>query len=327
MRVSVIVPVFNDETHLAQAVESVIAQTSGDWEVLIVDDGSTDGTRAVADRLAEVDSRITVVSPGRNIGIPAARNFAMAHARGELIALLDSDDYLREDFIERCVELFDGAEAAGSNPGVIACDAMVHGPDGVTGILWSERCGWCDDITLDRLVERNYVFARALVRREAIERVGGFSVECAVRFEGRYAAADDFDLWMRIAEAGWSIVTTREPLAYYRWPDMGRSRSPGVVALAYLRACERALDRGALDRHQRHVIRTHVRHNRALIRRGQVVDALGESRLRDAARVAPAAAVSGAVAFLQAPSRWGEWFGDLRPSRRPGSTPAQPARP
>src|SRR4051794_8997762 len=119
-RVSVIIPVYNDEANLGEAVESVMGQTFTSWEVLVVDDDSTDGTPALAASLAARDSRVRVLHPGRNVGAPAARDFALRHARGELIALLDSDDYFLPGYLERCVTLFDEAADAGRRPGIVA---------------------------------------------------------------------------------------------------------------------------------------------------------------------------------------------------------------
>lgn len=88
---SVVVPTYNHEAFLAEAVESVLAQTFTDWKMVIVNDGSTDGTPAVADALAARDARIRVIHQP-NAGLPAARNRGMERCTGRWIALLDSDD-------------------------------------------------------------------------------------------------------------------------------------------------------------------------------------------------------------------------------------------
>ena len=90
--VSVLMPVFNAEATLERAVASVMAQDFADWELLLADDGSADGSQALAQRLAATDGRIRVLASAVNTGAAAARNRALAAARGRYIAFLDSDD-------------------------------------------------------------------------------------------------------------------------------------------------------------------------------------------------------------------------------------------
>lgn len=98
--ISVIMPAFNVEKYIARSVESVLAQTYGDYELLIVDDGSTDGTGKTADALAETDGRIVVIHQA-NGGAAAARNRGLDAAKGEFVAFLDADDLWDEAFLEK----------------------------------------------------------------------------------------------------------------------------------------------------------------------------------------------------------------------------------
>ena len=93
---SIIMPVYNVERYLEQAVESVKAQTMTDWELIMIDDGSTDGSGLIADRMADDDNRIKVIHQ-QNLGVSAARNRGLREASGELIGFVDSDDYLEPD--------------------------------------------------------------------------------------------------------------------------------------------------------------------------------------------------------------------------------------
>src|SRR6266511_4686800 len=134
-RITVIVPARNAEPYLGQTLESVLGQTYGDWEAVVADDASTDGTRAVAESFAaRHPDRIKVVALKRNYGPALARNAAVrASSGGELLALLDADDWWREDYLERQVGLYDAATAAGRRVGIVACNALIAGPDGLTG--------------------------------------------------------------------------------------------------------------------------------------------------------------------------------------------------
>ena len=89
--VSVITPAYNAERYIEHTLESALRQTFREFELLVVDDGSTDGTAAIAQRYAEKDARFRVLRQ-TNRGIAAARNLAMRRARGRYLALLDSDD-------------------------------------------------------------------------------------------------------------------------------------------------------------------------------------------------------------------------------------------
>lgn len=90
--VSVIMPSFNTERFIAEAIDSVVAQTVADWELIVVDDASTDATAAIAAGYQQRDSRIRLIAQQRNQGPASARNRGLDAARGELIAFIDSDD-------------------------------------------------------------------------------------------------------------------------------------------------------------------------------------------------------------------------------------------
>jgi glycosyltransferase involved in cell wall biosynthesis len=107
-QVSIILPFFNAKSFLAEAIASVAAQTFSDWELLLVDDGSTDASSDIAQRHANSDpSRIFVIrhEGGLNRGLPATRNLGLQHARGELIALIDADDVWRPEKLEHQVKI------------------------------------------------------------------------------------------------------------------------------------------------------------------------------------------------------------------------------
>ena len=92
MKFSIIIPTYNREHELPRAIESVLKQTYQDWELIIVDDGSTDGTREVTTRYSGNDQRIHLVQHSRNKGVNAAKNTGISHAKGSWISILDSDD-------------------------------------------------------------------------------------------------------------------------------------------------------------------------------------------------------------------------------------------
>lgn len=116
-RISVIMPAYNAVAFLRRSVGSVISQTYQDWELVLIDDGSVDGTAELADELANGDERIRVIHQ-RNAGVSCARNSGMAAARGEFISFLDADDEYLPDFLSELLAAADenGADcAAGSH--------------------------------------------------------------------------------------------------------------------------------------------------------------------------------------------------------------------
>jgi glycosyltransferase involved in cell wall biosynthesis len=302
-RVSVLVPVHNAGPFLAEALESVLAQSYPSWEAIVVDDASSDGSVEVARSYAARDPRVRAVPLPANVGVAAARNAGAAVARGSLLALLDQDDRWLPSYLSRCVAAFD---AAGPRVAVVACDAQLWQDGRPLGETYFDRFGRVSRVDLDVMMERNAVHARALVSREAFEAVGGFDPACL--------ASDDFDLWMRLLEAGWSVETVPEALTVFRLHDASQSRDQRRMSEGTIAAYSRSIARGALTPGQRAAARRRVRHHRALLARERVRSAQGP--LAVAASVSRAAPL-GLVAFLQAPSRWGEWLGGTPSARRP----------
>ena len=97
--ISVIVPVYNVEPYLRKCLDSIVNQTYRDFEILIIDDGSTDGSGRICDEYAEKDSRIKVFHT-ENRGLSCARNLGLAEAKGEWIGFVDSDDWIEPDMYE-----------------------------------------------------------------------------------------------------------------------------------------------------------------------------------------------------------------------------------
>ena len=104
--ISVVIPVFNVEKYLEKCVDSVLVQSYDNFEVILIDDGSTDSSGKICDRYAEKDSRISVYHK-LNGGLSDARNYGVAHANGDLISFIDSDDYVTADYLDYLWYLMD----------------------------------------------------------------------------------------------------------------------------------------------------------------------------------------------------------------------------
>jgi glycosyltransferase involved in cell wall biosynthesis len=187
--VSVIVPAYNAEATLAAALRSVLQQSVPPLEILVVDDGSSDGTSDVARRFSP---EVRLIQQ-RNGGPGAARNAGIRAARGAWIGLLDADDTWLPTKLERQLALDDDERI-----GVIACLSDKPG----------QACP--PEIGFDHLWASNLlVNSTVLLRRVAWEEVGAYDEARAL------ISVEDYNLWLRIAAAGWRILTRQEVLARY----------------------------------------------------------------------------------------------------------------
>jgi glycosyltransferase involved in cell wall biosynthesis len=190
-RVSVIIIFLNEERYLGEAIESVRAQSFADWELILVDDGSTDGSGAIARQAADGDRIRYVTHPnGENRGMSASRNAGLAVARGDLIAFLDADDIWVPNKLADQVAIFDAAPETD----------MIYGRT----LIWHEwqpgatTQDYCYDLGVEpgRLYPPPALFSvlirnraqtpttiNAIMRRALVDRVGGFEDEFRGMFE------------------------------------------------------------------------------------------------------------------------------------------------
>ena len=133
MKVSIIIPIYNAENHLDKCVGSVAGQTYGDLEIILVNDGSTDGSADICRSFAEKDPRIILIDQ-KNAGVSAARNAGLDICTGDLITFIDSDDYVSDDYVEYLLGLMDryGSDivCSGQNKDITVDDPVViEGPE------------------------------------------------------------------------------------------------------------------------------------------------------------------------------------------------------
>lgn len=206
MKVSVVIPVRNGEKYLSQAIESVLAQTYRDLELLIVDDGSTDGTAAIIKRCADRDPRIRCLTQ-ENRGVAAAGNRGLEEARSEWAARLDADDAFLPEKLERQVALLDRNPDA-KIVGTLAC--FIDHAGRPLGLVGTE--GPFTPAEFFRLVREDrpiyFVNSSTLMHRETVLSLGGY--------RDAFAPAEDVDLWIRMAEKGHLMLKVPEPLLLYR---------------------------------------------------------------------------------------------------------------
>jgi glycosyltransferase involved in cell wall biosynthesis len=256
-KVSAIIIVLNGDAYIEEAIASIRGQSFGDWELLVVDDGSTDGTKAIVARLADTDSRIRLLQhpDGGNHGMSAARNVGIAAARGAYIGFLDADDLWLPEKLAEQVAILEADPALGM---VYGRTRIWHGEKGQP----SPRDFFYDlGVTPDRTYQPPRLFlnllrnryqtpttCNALMRREAVHAVGGFEPEFRAMFEDQ--------LFFAKLLASFPVHVSGRCWAWYRQHDQASSAlETDAERIAhdqarYLRATERYVGRvfGSLSR-------------------------------------------------------------------------------
>jgi glycosyltransferase involved in cell wall biosynthesis len=201
--VSVVTPAYNVEKSIARTLESVLSQTYRNIEVLVINDGSTDGTVAVAESFARKDSRVKVLHQA-NLGLPAARNCGIRSARGEFIAPIDADDIWNEEKVQAQVECFQRSD---DSVGLVYSWSMIIDENGtpLTGIAHQYKGN-----VLAELIYSNFVGngSSPMIRRSCFDELGYYDV--------RLRAAEDWDMYLRIAERYEFQVVPKYHVGYTR---------------------------------------------------------------------------------------------------------------
>ena len=207
--VSVVMPAYNARRTIAESIESVRAQTYGRWELIVVDDGSSDATGAFVRERFD-DPRITVAEQA-NAGVAAARNTGIAKAKGDLVAFLDSDDLWLPRKLEAQVAVFLRDPALGLC--WTARKVLRDRPEDAVTVEEEIPPGEIDAA----LLRGNFIaLVTVMVRREALETAG--------LFDTGLFGTEDWDLWIRIGRR-YATAYLAQPLALYRDHEGGISKN------------------------------------------------------------------------------------------------------
>ena len=203
-RVSIVIPAYRASRDIADALDSVFAQTFSSFEVIVVNDGSPDTIELEA-ALAPYAGRIRYVSQ-ENRGAGAARNAAIREARGDSVALLDADDRWAPEFLQHQMRHLDSHPACD----VVYCDAFVTGDSPLAGRRFMDTAPSSGAVTLLALIAQrcNIILSTVVARRSALVGAG--------LFDESLRRGQDFDLWLRLAHRGATIQYQRQVLAERR---------------------------------------------------------------------------------------------------------------
>ncbi|HYK22081.1 MAG TPA: glycosyltransferase family A protein [Pyrinomonadaceae bacterium] len=219
--VSVIVPAYDVAEFIGEALDSVLAQTFSDYEIIVINDGSPD-TKALERALKPYMSRIVYLKQ-ENRGVSAARNNGIAAARGSLIAFLDGDDTWLPNYLDVQVARIQ----ADPTIDVLYPNVMMFSDATESAEEFMTACPSNGEVTFERLLlQECNVSNCSIARRETLVRAG--------LFDESLRSVEDFDLWLRIAKHGGRIAYHRDVLARYR-------RRPGSLTADPISMCQHIL--------------------------------------------------------------------------------------
>ena len=222
--ISVVIPVYNNETTIQETIESVLSQSFSDLELIVINDGSQDSTLKIVSSI--LDPRLKVFSYP-NAGLAATRNRGVSHASGEYISFIDADDLWTQDKLEAQFK------------------ALQANPQAAVAYSWTD---WIDEFgqflrpgghisvngdVFATLLVRDFVESGSnpLIRTEALAEVGGF--------DESLPAVEDWDMWLRLA-AGYEFVCVPSPQILYRVSSSSMSSNVWKMEAGSLRVIERA---------------------------------------------------------------------------------------
>ena len=197
--VSIVMPAYNCEKYVVEAINSILAQTYRNWELLVLDDGSKDNTLRIIEEFSQKDSRIKALPNGKNMGVSATRNRGIELASGEWIAFLDSDDMWNPEKLEKQFEIVE-KEAA---------EFLFTGSSYINeeGEAYKEIFEVPEKITYKKLRNQNVISCSSvLVKKKYFEHIKMEKDEMH----------EDYAVWLRILKTGVTAFGVNEPLLIYR---------------------------------------------------------------------------------------------------------------
>lgn len=193
--VSVVIPCFNQGQFIDAAVDSVLAQSFADFEIIVVNDGSTDAfTNSVLHNYAKEKTQVIITT---NMGLAKARNNGIAMAKGKYILPLDADDQIDSSYMEKAVAILDND----AETGIVYCNARLFGAIETEWLL--------PEYSLERMLLDNVIFCSAFFRRDDWLASGGYD-------PGMIYGWEDYEFWLGLIERGRKVVRLEDVLFSYR---------------------------------------------------------------------------------------------------------------
>ncbi len=241
-KVTIVIPAYNAEKTLAETINSVLNQSHEDWELLVIDDGSSDKTFEIACKYQKKHPEKIFAIHQKNQGPSSARNNGLKKAKGDFIAFLDSDDIYLENRLKRVVELFQ------TNPNIdwITTDAFLWYPESDKKIRYYKKYHLPKKPTLDENLKRNFVFGLPIIKKEIVSKVGFQDPELT--------GVEDYDYWNRIFYNGFKLKIIKTPLCLYRQTTNSLSKQNKKLELATLKMFDKYKKEFKLTKEQKEII-------------------------------------------------------------------------
>jgi len=207
VKTSIILPVHNADSTIAECLDSICQQSLPDFELLVIDDGSTDQSITIIRDYQQSDHRIRLIEAGR-VGLVKALNLGIEHTSGEYIARMDADDRMYSTRLEKQQQYLD------SHPdtGLISCKARLFPETEIKRgyqeyMLWQNQCLTSEEIARQIFIESPFAHPSVMIRRSALNKVGGYR-------QGNFP--EDYELWLRLHSLGIKMAKLNETLLDWR---------------------------------------------------------------------------------------------------------------
>ncbi len=223
--VSIIIPCYNQGAYIQDAIDSVLAQTYTNWEMIIVDDGSTE--METINKINELTAKGYNTIRINNRGVSAARNIGIANSKGEIILPLDADDKIAPQYLEEAVQILQN----NNEVNVVYCNCEYFGSkNGLSQV---------SNFSLKGILFENLIFNAALFRKSICENINGYDEDFKIGWE-------DWDFWLRYITAENQVQKLNKTYFYYRIKPISRNAN---LQDENRRLCEQILFRKHLDKY------------------------------------------------------------------------------
>ena len=251
--VTVVIPAYNASRYIAQALDSIQAQTFTDYEIIVVNDGSNDHEEL--ERILDSHPLPIIYLSQENRGVSAARNAAIKIGRGEFYAQLDSDDQWKPDYLEFQLGILN------DNPDV----ALVYPNATIIGDATNDEVEYMKmspsegEVTFEALIKQKCIVMTSVTARMNVIRAAGM-------FDESIRSCEDFDLWLRIVKNGGRIVYHRRPLVLYRRHEQSLSSDRVWMTRHLLAVYEKSASAFNLTPAETEIINEQLTSTRAMLR-------------------------------------------------------------